>query len=202
MGAKRRNLPAGGQYNVSAESGESNERFSLSRTRTVRERKSFRTNVPTKKEARAFTQRGTSTFRFCVSGLTCPIVGWTKRVFAHNRAGNYKISAITRWKSFRPPATSERSRLDGEPIIAQIGHSAPSDEILANNFPWYMGSQSPRVVTIYVWIGKDFSFCFCINLCKSSDLAFKTAQFVVTATVNRAIRSVSLRESKRKGQSR
>jgi len=61
----------------------------------------------------------TSTFRFCVSGPTWPIVGRTKRAYLHiiaRETARYRLMNIA-----RPPATSERSYLDGEPIYCVNG---------------------------------------------------------------------------------
>lgn len=60
---------------------------------------------------------------------------------------------------------SERSRLDGKPIIAQIGYS-PSDEILLNVkycrtiFPGMRDHNRHEFsrATIYAWARRDFSF--------------------------------------------
>lgn len=102
-------------------------------------------------------------------------------------------------KIARPPATNERSRLDGEPTIAQIKYGGAvwwnivEREILPNNFPRYVGSESLRVLVRRSThgSGRDFIFGFHRreSRCRSSDLAFKTALFAITATVNRAIRN-------------
>lgn len=119
------------------------------------------------KEARARTWRGTPTFRFCVSGLTWPIVGWTKCVFAHNRAGNCEIPAIGWWKSLAPcdewtESSRRRTYYCANGILGAVWWNIVECEILPNNFPWHVGSpQSPRVSCVH-WptrgLGGDFSF--------------------------------------------
>lgn len=142
-GRERQNLPAGGQYNVSAGSGESNRRLSLSGVRTVRERKSFRQAFPREGGARARSvARRPFDFAWAAQlGQSSDELNAYLHIIARETT-RYRRTA--RWKSTpcdeRTESSRQRTYYCANGIRGAVWWIIVEREILPNNFPWYVGS--------------------------------------------------------------